>query len=92
MAANYLLASDLASMRVLFRRRMAELEPATTDALLAETTERVLDAFANAEPPASSLSRNEGTSAAMALKRRLVHIETSARRVAALGARAMREI
>jgi uncharacterized membrane protein YccC len=92
MAANYLLASDLASMRVLFQRRMAELEPATTDALLAETTERVLDAFTNAEPPASSLSRNEGTSAAMALKRRLVHIENSTRRVAALGARAMREI
>jgi uncharacterized membrane protein YccC len=92
LAANYLLASDLASMRVLFQRRMAELEPATTDALLAETTERVLDAFANDELPASDLSRNDSDNAAMALKRRLVHIETSARRVAALGARAMREV
>jgi uncharacterized membrane protein YccC len=92
LAANYLLASDLASMRVLFQRRMAELEPATTDALLAETTERVLNAFADEELPTSDLSRNESGSAAMALKRRLVHIETSARRVAALGARAMREV
>jgi uncharacterized membrane protein YccC len=89
LAANYLLASDLASMRVLFRRRETELEPAPTDALLAETSRRVQEAFAGAPKDApDTLSRNEGTSAQMALKRRLVHIERASARVSALGARA----
>lgn len=90
LAANYLLASDLASMRVLFKRRMAELEPAPTDAFLAETTARVLEAFAGTPKDApDTLSRHEGTGAAMALKRRLVHIERAAARVSALGTRAL---
>ncbi len=90
LAANYLLASDLASMRVLFRRRSKELEPEPTDALLAEVSTRVLAAFDGAREPApDTLSRYEGTSAQMALKRRLVHVERTTERVAALGARAL---
>ena len=99
LAANYLLASDLASMRVLFQRRMKELEPMATDALLAETSMRVLGAFAGGggEAPKDTLARRGigdtgGTSAEISLKRRLVHIEHAAERVAALSGRAMREV
>ncbi|HWA89176.1 MAG TPA: FUSC family membrane protein [Rhizomicrobium sp.] len=90
LAANYLLASDLASMRVLFRRRRSELEPGPSDALLAETSRRVQGAFAGAaKDTPDTLSRYEGTGAAMALKRRLVHIERASARVSALGTRAL---
>ena len=41
LAANYLLASDLASMRVLFRRRGPELEPISTEELLAQSRQTV---------------------------------------------------
>ena len=99
LAANYLLASDLASMRVLFQRRMKELDPIATDALLAETCARVLGAFAGGETeaPKDTLARRGigdagGTSAEIALKRRLVHVERAAERVAALSGRAMKEI
>jgi uncharacterized membrane protein YccC len=99
LAANYLLASDLASMRVLFQRRMKELEPMATDALLAETSMRVLAAFAGggSEAPKDTLARRGigdtgGTSAEISLKRRLVHVEHAAERVAALSGRAMREV
>ncbi len=80
LAANYLLVSDLASMRILFQRREKELDPVSTDPLLAETLQR---AVANIEKPREPLplSRHEGTGAAMALKRRLVHIEHSASRL-----------
>lgn len=80
LAANYLLVSDLASMRILFQRREKELDPASTDPLLAETLQRAL---ANMAEPREvlPLSRHEGTTAAMALKRRLVHIEHSASRL-----------
>lgn len=91
LTANYLLASDLASMRVLFQRRAGELDPLASDELLAETSKRVRDAFADpGEAPKDTVSRHEGTSAAMALKRRLVHIERAARRVGALSAKARR--
>lgn len=90
MAANYLLSSDLASMRILFARRKDELDPQASDAVLAEATVRVEGAFAGlARQTAEPVSRNEGTSAAMALKRRLVHIERAAARVAALGTRSL---
>ena len=90
MAANYLLASDLASMRILFDRRKAELDPAASDAVLAEATARVEGAFAGlARQSAEPLSRGEGTSAQMALMRRLIHIERAAARVAALSTRSL---
>jgi uncharacterized membrane protein YccC len=93
LAANYLLASDLASMRVLFRRRRSELDPLPTDALLAETARRVQEAFAGApKSMPDALSRYEGTGAQMALKRRLVHIERAAMRVSALSARARQHL
>jgi len=80
LAANYLLVSDLASMRILFQRRASELDQVASDALLSETLQR---AIANIEKPREllPLSRHDGTSAAMALKRRLVHIEHSASRL-----------
>jgi uncharacterized membrane protein YccC len=100
LAANYLLASDLASMRVLFRMRDRELEPAPTEELLALCRRNVTAAFAlggNTDAAPENLSRRsfaevaKSAQAAMALKRRLVHIERTAERVAGLAARALRE-
>ena len=99
LAANYLLASDLASMRVLFRMRDKELEPVPTEDLLALCRRNVAATFAlGGDPDAPPLSRRgfaeaaKGTQAAMSLKRRLVHIERTAERVAGLAARALREV
>jgi uncharacterized membrane protein YccC len=95
LAANYLLASDLASMRVIFRVRAKELEPEPTDALLAATRQTATAAFAIGadKPPPSPRGRSEaplgGANAAASLKRRLVHIERASERVAALSARAL---
>lgn len=98
LAANYLLASDLASMRVLFRSRAKELDPNAADALLTQSRLSVLEAFSAAGRDAApdTLSRRGlgdlgGANAAISLKRRLVHIERAAERVAALAARALRE-
>jgi uncharacterized membrane protein YccC len=100
LAANYLLASDLASMRVLFRMREKELEPVSTEELLALCRQNVTATFSlggNPDAMPENLSRRgfaeaaEGTLAAMSLKRRLVHIERTAERVAGLAARALRE-
>ncbi len=99
LAANYLLASDLASMRVLFRMRDKELEPVSTEELLALCRQNVTATFSlggNPDAAPESLSRRGigdpgGTHAAMSLKRRLVHIERTAERVAGLAARALRE-
>jgi uncharacterized membrane protein YccC len=100
LAANYLLASDLASMRVLFRMRAKELEPAPTEELLALCRRNVTAAFSlggNPDAAPESLSRRsfaeaaKSVRAAMALKRRLVHIERTTERVASLAARALRE-
>ena len=100
LAANYLLASDLASMRVLFRMRDKELEPLSTEELLSLCRNNVTATFSlggNPDAAPESLSRRgfaeaaEGTRAAMSLKRRLVHIERTAERVAGLAARALRE-
>jgi hypothetical protein len=99
LAANYLLASDLASMRVLFRMRERELEPVSTEELLALCRQNVTATFSLGGKPGAmpdNLSRRgfaeaaEGTLAAMSLKRRLVHIERTAERVAGLAARALR--
>jgi len=100
LAANYLLASDLASMRVLFRRRGPELEPVSTEELLAQSRQAVTATFAlggNPKAAPSTLSRRsfeeqlESPSAAYSLRRRLVHIDRASERVAALAARALKE-
>ena len=96
LGANYLFASDLASMRVLFRMRASELEPAATDALL--ETARTAVALSLGAPdakdaPVARLSRRSrrenlgGANAMTSLRRRLVHIERTAERVAALAAK-----
>jgi uncharacterized membrane protein YccC len=95
LAANYLFASDLASMRVLFRARVTELEPEPTDTLLATARQTAAEAFALGpdKPRPSPRGRSEaplgGINALASLKRRLVHIERSSERVAALSARAL---
>jgi uncharacterized membrane protein YccC len=100
LAANYLLTSDLASMRILFRRRAAELEPVSTDELLAQARQSAAATFVlGGEPKANpgSLSRRtfeqqmENQNAATVLKRRLIHISRTSQRVAALAARALKE-
>ena len=96
LAANYLLASDFASMRVLFRMRKNELDPTAADALL-ETARAslavTLDGRTAKDAPARLSRRSLGKSlggqnAMVSLRRRLVHIEHNAERVAALAARA----
>jgi uncharacterized membrane protein YccC len=98
LAANYLLASDLASMRVLFRLRAKELEPAPTDAQLDSArrdVEQALAAPAGASDVPARISRRAmtenlgGANAMISLRRRLVHIERTAERVAALAAKAI---
>ena len=96
-AANYLLASDLASMRVLFRMRAGELDPETTERLLEIARGNValtLDSHAAEQTALARLSRRGlgeslgGHNAAISLTRRLIHIERTAERVAALAAKA----
>ncbi|MGA7675317.1 MAG: FUSC family membrane protein [Rhizomicrobium sp.] len=96
LGANYLFASDLASMRVLFRMRASELEPGGTDALLETARTAValsLGAPDAKEAPAMRLSRRSrsenlgGANAMISLRRRLVHIERTAERVGALAAK-----
>jgi len=100
-AANYLLASDLASMRVLFRMRAKELEPETTERLLEIARNNValtLESHATKEAPVARLSRRSlgeslgGHNATISLTRRLIHIERTAERVAALADRAVRDL
>ncbi|HXC56267.1 MAG TPA: FUSC family membrane protein [Rhizomicrobium sp.] len=93
--ANYLLLSDLTSMQVLFKLRGAELDAAQSDALLSEACARVLETLAGGAtkmPPPRLRAKTRGDlyqpSGMAILKRRLVHIEHAARRVASLaGAR-----
>jgi len=101
LAANYTLASDLASMRVLFRLRAKELEPAAADALLETARTNVALALAAHEAKdthPARLSRRSlgeslgGANAMISLRRRLIHIERMAERVAALAATAVRDL
>jgi uncharacterized membrane protein YccC len=95
-AANYLLASDLASMRVLFRMRKNELDPAAADTVLEVARANVglaFDGHAAKGVPARLSRRSLGSSlggrnAMVSLRRRLIHIERNVERVAALAARA----
>ena len=97
-AANYLLASDLASMRVLFRSRAQELEPHATEQLLDTARTNValaLGAHEAKDAQVPRLSRRGlgeslgGHNAMISLTRRLIHIERTAERVAALAWSAM---
>lgn len=92
LAANYLLLSDLTSMQVLFAMRGEELDKApSSSTLTAEMRGRVLAIFDAAEPAkapprlakstADDLYQPNGLAV---LRRRLVHIEHAARRVALL--------
>jgi uncharacterized membrane protein YccC len=94
-AANYLLASDLASMRVLFRTRTTELDAEATEKLLDTARENValvLTTPENKAPQPTRLSRRSlgdslgGHNAMVSLTRRLIHIERTAERVSALAA------
>ncbi len=98
-AANYLLASDLASMRVLFRTRKHELDPVTTERLLEtarSNVELALTAHEAKTAPQSRLSRRSlgeslgGHNAIVSLTRRLVHIERTAERVSALAGKVLK--
>ncbi|MGA7711347.1 MAG: FUSC family membrane protein [Rhizomicrobium sp.] len=100
LGANYLLASDLASMRVLFRLRAKELEPEATEALLETARMNValsLGAHEAKDAPLPRLSRRSlgdnigGQNAMVSLRRRLIHIERTAERVSALAAKAEKE-
>ncbi len=92
LAANYLLLSDLTSMQVLFAMRGAELDKtANSETLTAEMRMRVLAVLGAAgpdkAPPRLSKTAQDDLyqpNAASVLRRRLVHIEHAARRVAQL--------
>ncbi len=94
LAANYLLLSDLTSMQVLYALRGPELDKLpNAEALTAEMRGRVLDILGSAPaekvpPRLSKTSRDDlhQPNGMSVLKRRLVHIEHAARRVAGLAA------
>ncbi|HWD29513.1 MAG TPA: FUSC family membrane protein [Rhizomicrobium sp.] len=95
LAANYLLLSDLTSMQVLFATRGAELEKVpNADTLTAEMRGRVVEVLSGAGPEKTTPPRLSKTArddlyqpnGLSVLKRRLVHIEHAARRVAGLAA------
>jgi uncharacterized membrane protein YccC len=95
LAANYLLLSDLTSMQVLYAMRAVELEKVpNTDTLAGEMRGRVVAILTPGTPPEKAPARLSKTSlddlfqpnGLSVLKRRLVHIEHAARRVAQLAA------
>lgn len=97
LGANYLFASDLASVRTALLARAEELNAQATDDVLSAARGIVLDTLAEvrrarAERPdhlrRRGLSELPDTAALPFLRRRLLHIERSARNVAALAARA----
>jgi len=99
LSANYLFASDLTSVRTALLARARELEPAATDEVLSAARNIVLDTLAEdrearAERPdhlrRRGLSDLADTKALPFLRRRLLHIERSARNVAVLAARVAR--
>ena len=97
LSTNYLFASDLASVRTALLARAAELDAQLTDDVLSAARGIVLDTLAEdrqarAERPdhlrRRGLSELPATAALPFLRRRLLHIERSARNLAALAARA----
>lgn len=96
--ANYLFASDLTSVRTALQARASEFEPTEADGVLFAARSIVLETLsaegeARAKRPdhlrRRGLSDLSDTAALPFLRRRLLHIERSARNVAALAARAV---
>jgi uncharacterized membrane protein YccC len=95
LAANYLLASDFATMPVLMSVRMKELDPAEAEREIQATRTKVLALLSpdGAEtdqveaPERDRMAEMSGSFALTVLKRRLAHIEHGARKVARLAAR-----
>lgn len=93
--ANYLMASDLASMRVLFRSRKAELDADAAEKILDAARENVAQVLATPSKDRGPmrLSRRSlgdslgGHNAMVSLTRRLIHIERTAGRLSALAAK-----
>jgi uncharacterized membrane protein YccC len=95
LAANYLFASDLASVQGMLRARAGEIDTPATSALLNDTRKRVLESLTatGTVPPPEKLRRRgwlelRDTQPLTILRRRLLHIEHSARRLAAQASRA----
>lgn len=98
LSANYLLASDLASVRTALRARAKEFDPKGADEALGAARALVLDALLPDQPGRSErpdalsrrgLSEMPAMKALPFLRRRLLHVERSARNVALLAARAI---
>ena len=94
LGANYALASDLASMLVLMRLRGSELDPVRADAEIAAVRDRVTELLSTGAAPENgfapereSFAEWKGNFAMTVLRRRLSHIEHTARQVARLAAR-----
>jgi uncharacterized membrane protein YccC len=95
LGANYLLASDLSSMPVLYKLRAAELDVQVADAAIAQVRERVVALLqpgaaeheAAPMPPRRGMAEWASSQAMEVLDRRLTHIEHTARKVARLAAR-----
>ncbi len=90
LGANYLLASDLASLPILVRLRGADLDQSAEEKIAA-TRGRVIALLSSDAPPADEahitpMEISDG-SAMMLLMRRLSHIEHTAARVARLAAK-----
>jgi uncharacterized membrane protein YccC len=90
LAANYLFASDLSSVHGLLRARADDIDQTIAGSLLVEARARVLDALEGpAEPPPPDWLQRRGWSEIAGaepttfLRRRLLHIEQSAQRLAA---------
>ncbi len=98
LAANYLFASDLASVRSLLRAARGALDAPEAQRSLRETGARVIETLTHGDTaadgaPSVSLRRRgwadlAGTRPAVYLRRRLLHIEFSARRLVAEATRA----
>ncbi|HZD89396.1 MAG TPA: FUSC family protein, partial [Pseudolabrys sp.] len=95
LAANYLFASDLASVQGMLRARTAQFDAAAAATLLDEARGRVLASLAasGAAPPAETLRRRgwfelRDIEPLTLLRRRLLHVEHGAQRLAAQAERA----
>jgi uncharacterized membrane protein YccC len=90
LAANYLFASDLASVQGMLRARAGEVDTEAASTLLNDTRNRVMERLttASATPPPETLRRRgwfelSDTEPLTILRRRLLHIEHGAQRLAA---------
>ena len=96
LAANYLFASDLASVQGLLRARAGEVDNEAASTLLNETRARVMQnmtATGTAPPPETLRRRGwlelRDAGTLTVLRRRLLHIEHASQRLAAQAQRAM---